>query len=319
MPTCPNCGEILMNGNPYCSHCGTALRWDNYDYDVTRKSRPIEIVRNNVPINSFFSCLYEFNINATTINSIKRDLNVSKAKNTIVNIGQEFPNANLDITFIRQNKYFKTVDSLKYNQFPNKIDEHYFRSDFTKLKNTDWFKNTIKQKENEIGLKFYDCGGGYDAKWDWNNSTFELKEGCEVIAHFIQDNYYYRGFVVDFKNHRLKNESKEYERATPYDLIENASTAKEEVLDFRVENIELTADKMELELWEGTNAKAYLTDINGNPVPNALVYWSTSENQDIGTSRTNSKGIALKRILKVSKNLTVRVKCGLVVDNITFE
>ncbi len=318
MPTCPNCGEIVMNGDPYCSHCGTVFRRDNDNYDVTHESRPKKIVK-KVPITSFIACLYEFNISEITINAIKRDLNVSKVKNATVNIGQEFPDADLDITFIRENKYFETVDSLKYSRFPNKIDGHCFRSDFTKLKNTAWFKNAIKQKENNIGLKFYDCGGGYDAEWDWNNNTFELKEGCEVIAHFIQDNFYYRGFVVDFKNHRLKNESKEYDRATPYDLIENTSTTKGEVLDFRVENIELTADKMELEIWEGTNAKAYLTDINDNPVPNALVYWSTSENQDIGTSTTNNEGIALKRILKVSKNLTVRAKCGLAVDNITFE
>ncbi len=27
MATCPNCGEIVMEGDPYCSNCGTALRW----------------------------------------------------------------------------------------------------------------------------------------------------------------------------------------------------------------------------------------------------------------------------------------------------
>lgn len=34
MPTCPNCGEIVMQGDPYCSHCGTAFRWreDEDDY-----------------------------------------------------------------------------------------------------------------------------------------------------------------------------------------------------------------------------------------------------------------------------------------------
>ena len=217
---CPNCGEIVMNGDPYCSHCGTALRWINDDnYNATSRI-PAPTVRNNIPIESFFTCLHEFDISAATINSIKRDLNVSKAKNTVVNIGQEFPGADLDITFIRENKYFKTVDSIRYRQFPNKIEGHHFRSDFTKLKNTDWFKNAIKQKENKTGLEFYDCGGGYDAKWDWHgNNTFELRQGCEVIAHFIQDKFYYLGFEVDFKNHRLKNESKEYERSTPYDLI----------------------------------------------------------------------------------------------------
>ena len=33
MPTCPNCGSIIMNGDPYCSHCGTTLRWSSDDDD----------------------------------------------------------------------------------------------------------------------------------------------------------------------------------------------------------------------------------------------------------------------------------------------
>ena len=32
MATCPNCGEVVMDGDPYCSHCGSALRW-NFDDD----------------------------------------------------------------------------------------------------------------------------------------------------------------------------------------------------------------------------------------------------------------------------------------------
>ena len=28
MPTCPNCGTIIMEGDPYCSHCGSHLQWN---------------------------------------------------------------------------------------------------------------------------------------------------------------------------------------------------------------------------------------------------------------------------------------------------
>ena len=35
MPTCPNCGEIVMNGDPYCSHCGTTFNW-GYDEEYER-------------------------------------------------------------------------------------------------------------------------------------------------------------------------------------------------------------------------------------------------------------------------------------------
>ena len=33
MPTCPDCGSIIMEGNLYCSHCGAHLVWNE---DETR-------------------------------------------------------------------------------------------------------------------------------------------------------------------------------------------------------------------------------------------------------------------------------------------
>lgn len=29
MPTCPHCGSIIMEGDPYCSHCEAILSWDD--------------------------------------------------------------------------------------------------------------------------------------------------------------------------------------------------------------------------------------------------------------------------------------------------
>ena len=31
MPTCPNCGSIVMEGDPYCSHCGAHFKWSGID------------------------------------------------------------------------------------------------------------------------------------------------------------------------------------------------------------------------------------------------------------------------------------------------
>ena len=31
MPTCPDCGSVIMEGDPYCSHCGAHLQWDFTD------------------------------------------------------------------------------------------------------------------------------------------------------------------------------------------------------------------------------------------------------------------------------------------------
>ena len=31
MATCPNCGELVMDGDPYCSHCGSTFIWSEED------------------------------------------------------------------------------------------------------------------------------------------------------------------------------------------------------------------------------------------------------------------------------------------------
>lgn len=33
MATCPDCGSIIMEGDPYCSHCGAHLLWELDDDD----------------------------------------------------------------------------------------------------------------------------------------------------------------------------------------------------------------------------------------------------------------------------------------------
>lgn len=33
MANCPDCGSIVMEGDPYCSHCGAHLVWIDDDND----------------------------------------------------------------------------------------------------------------------------------------------------------------------------------------------------------------------------------------------------------------------------------------------
>ena len=33
MNTCPDCGSMIMEGDPYCSHCGVHLQWDGLEDD----------------------------------------------------------------------------------------------------------------------------------------------------------------------------------------------------------------------------------------------------------------------------------------------
>lgn len=41
MATCPNCGSIVMEGDPYCSHCEATFRWSD-DEETEKKQKVIE-------------------------------------------------------------------------------------------------------------------------------------------------------------------------------------------------------------------------------------------------------------------------------------
>lgn len=40
MPTCPDCGSIIMQGDPYCSHCGAHLSWQEDSSSVSPPQMP---------------------------------------------------------------------------------------------------------------------------------------------------------------------------------------------------------------------------------------------------------------------------------------
>ena len=48
MATCPNCGEIVMNGDPYCTNCGTTFRWyfdDEDEYEIDEEDNSQDLIK----------------------------------------------------------------------------------------------------------------------------------------------------------------------------------------------------------------------------------------------------------------------------------
>ena len=223
MPTCPNCGEIVMNGDPYCPHCGVTFRWVDDEYEMKRERnyrRPININLENVPANRFRQAIEKLQEPDYITKGILKSFDLTNAKNTFVDIRQLGSGGDIDIFFKRKNKYFTTNDYVTYRCDMNEIEGYGFNTNFYNLENTEWFKRAVQQKEKETGLKYHSCGGGYDAEHHWLNANWlEIKDGCRVVAHFIKSESETLGYEVDFTNHRLKKESKSYDRTSPYDLV----------------------------------------------------------------------------------------------------
>lgn len=223
MPTCPNCGEIVMNGDPYCPHCGTTFRWVEEEYEMRYSRgarRPIEVRLLDISIQAFYRNLEKLQEPSHITAGIRNSIDISKVRDARVNIVQPYPGGDIDISIIRKNKYFSTTDSIVYDYSSNEIGRYGFRSSFNGLNDAEWFRSAVRKKESITGRKFHECAGGYDAHWETDRANIlELRPGCKVVAHFIKDEYSTIGYEVDFKNHRLKDEPKRYDRISTYDLV----------------------------------------------------------------------------------------------------
>lgn len=71
MAMCPNCGQIIMNGDPYCSHCGTALNWSADDSSSRGGLFSEDVILRDIPITSFDMALERLNVSANTVRAIK--------------------------------------------------------------------------------------------------------------------------------------------------------------------------------------------------------------------------------------------------------
>ena len=69
MATCPDCGSVIMEGDPYCSHCGAHLVWDNDDDEIRCEENYLDTNDMGV-IQSAAICLYWDNV--TSAREIKK-------------------------------------------------------------------------------------------------------------------------------------------------------------------------------------------------------------------------------------------------------
>lgn len=63
MPTCPNCGETVMKGDPYCPHCSSTLKWyspeDNSKEDSQYKNDEIPTPKEDYDQPNYLEGYYE--------------------------------------------------------------------------------------------------------------------------------------------------------------------------------------------------------------------------------------------------------------------
>lgn len=177
------------------------LVWETRDEkprNRTERFHLAEINIENKPINEFSSVvdgLLFSNQKINLLNSIE-----VKPKNCTFSIKRN--DDDFIITFYIKNDYLTSEIIVHYDLNSCQIQRPNYFASYDGLKSMQWFKNAVKQIEQEKGYKFDFCTEGYDALY--KSGKLLINDDFDVIVMFDDDesNDQY-GYKVDFENKKL--------------------------------------------------------------------------------------------------------------------
>jgi hypothetical protein len=176
MYTCPSCGEIVMEGDPYCPHCGSHLNWPGKSESSHERKDDLNVddILNHMYINNAQKQLLKLKVNEFLASRDCNSLEVLTHDNIY------------EYTFIftRENEYVRTVDEFEYNakyeNFTRVFWECYQSHYHDKLKANPEFRKMIEK----TGLEFLDCRGGYVTDYTSVSDEFRMTGEIRVTVSF---------------------------------------------------------------------------------------------------------------------------------------
>ena len=182
MPTCPDCGSIVMEGDPYCTHCGAHLIWidDDEENDYYQTSDIRQSIDDK--IDSYFRSNY--------FDPLIRPLLMEKVKEyagakDCVDFEVDESNIHYIIfRFTRQNEYVKTVIDFHYD-FDYRIHKRIFRDCYVKHYHDALLANPrFKELIKKTGKEFIRCSGGYELDVILAPYDIKLLDEIDISVHF---------------------------------------------------------------------------------------------------------------------------------------
>ena len=202
MVTCPNCGEIVMNGDPYCTNCGTTFRWyfddveDDCEIDEEESSQDL-IKAFEMMLNSNLTSKEKFDLFRQYLfmpdymldeimDNILREEKLYKCSFVMV-YAKPYPPVYI---FFRQDKYRDVLIFERcYVEYqptmfdPESIEFHYL---YAKLFDNPKFRSEVERIERQ-GLKFKDVYSDITTPIWENDLTARFTDGNVEIIYKIDD------------------------------------------------------------------------------------------------------------------------------------
>ena len=162
MPTCPNCGTIVLEGEPYCSHCGATFVWNDNEEDDFESQGGRQHREYLTPYDiDFFNELY----NSTELSVAK----INEMYDGVIDIQNRFSCKLGDIELIGEILLFKFPIENEYydltlratcninTSYGFNFFEDIQLGDFSKLYKNQDFRKIVREKEAELELPFKGC------------------------------------------------------------------------------------------------------------------------------------------------------------------
>ena len=225
MATCPDCGSVIMEGDPYCEHCGAHLIWDyddeEDDYENRRTSKPHFLDYGKVSETYYRpddETLERIAGSVCLTSSQKMELKakirqyMKAADYQGFYIRKEYGFEVYYFNFIQENEYVKTTHVMTFIQDPDYSSpykifyESHSEHNHEKLLENPRFKRMIES----TCLEFSGCGGGYRPYLKEIYTDVTLTGKIDIQVYFnVNDKR--RQYQLDLDNMRLSSEYNEYE------------------------------------------------------------------------------------------------------------
>ena len=202
MHTCPDCGSMIMEGDPYCSHCGAHLSWDGLEDDSASqlyRKDDLEDMLDSMFINSAQRQI----LKAKLESFLKaKDCTRMEARQAL----DEYV-----FVFTRENGYVRTVDEFYFSPKDQNIDrvfcDSYSSHYHDGLLKSPKFQELIRK----TGLEFIECRNGYKTEYQTWPSEYRMVDEIDVIVYFRVSDKRERFYHLDLENMTLKPDYHEYD------------------------------------------------------------------------------------------------------------
>lgn len=193
MNTCSDCGSIIMEGDPYCTHCGAHLKWSEDD-TIAQKSGD--------DLDDMLSSLF--------IDHAHRQLLKSKIESYLkardcINLLLRESHGSYIFEFTRKNEFVKTVDEFIYD--PNYFNQtRVFFEDYQRHNHEGLIKNPEFQKLiKSVGLEFLDWRGGYKTDYTISPDEYRMIDEIDIKVRFKLKSEKLKIYKLDLDKMKLLN------------------------------------------------------------------------------------------------------------------